>query len=257
VVVQDLRYFNGIGFANSQHGIGGPHLFSAFNLQTVAADNQPWDKVADGSGAFTMDLEAHATGGGYVRDGARANSGALLLFSDRQAGSNRPNWGADVNVQYANLNNQTRGIEIDLVNAGNTDDPGDGTVGVGEQIIASGNAGTKAGVGLMINGSNTTFQTDAILTSYSKIGLHLASSAAKTADIAISSSDESPTIPAIILTSSSLANAQFTLFDDGSLRGNKISATSLTAKNGFTGTKKAGSCVLTIQSGIITNVTGC
>jgi len=204
-----------------------------------------------------MDLEAHATAGGFSGNGARANSGALLLFSDRRPESNRPNWGADVNVQYSNLNNQTRGIEIDLVNAGNIDDPGDGTVGVGEQIIASGNTGTKAGVGLMINGSNTTFQTDAVLTSYSKIGLHLSSSASKTADIAISSSDESPTIPAIVLTSSSLASAQFTLFDDGSLRGNKISATSLTAKNGFTGTKKAGSCVFTIQSGIIINVTGC
>jgi hypothetical protein len=37
----------------------------------------------------------------------------------------------------------------------------------------------------------------------------------------------------------------------------QISASSVVAANGFTGTKTAGACHLTIVSGIVTNITGC
>ena len=268
VVLKDLRFFHGVGFAMGSNEVGAPHLFSAFNFQTFQAGNQSWDKVGDGSGTFTMDLEAHAVGGGFAHDATRANSGALLLYSERTGGS-RPNWGVDINTQYSNLNNTSYAIEVDEVNNSDADDPGDGTVGDGIQLIASSNTGKKTGVGLFISGSNTQWQNGIDVVSYANTGLLLTSSRSKVSDIRIGLPDADPKKASIVLTTSTIANAQAAIFDDGSAKfnhltsrgnvsvGGGLAAKSVTAANGFTGTKKAGPCVFHIEHGIIIDVTGC
>jgi hypothetical protein len=162
-VVIDKRYVNGNGFAENVT----PNLRSMYLAMSYSgSDRGSWEQTSN-SGTFTMDLESIAVAGGKAHDQTQANSGALLLFATRKDG-NRPIWGADLNFQYHNNNNSAYGLEIDSVNQGTEDDPGDGTVGTGLMIIASGPK--RNGVGIIVQGSDAKFTMGQSIRSYSLIG---------------------------------------------------------------------------------------
>lgn len=178
-MIEDQRYTSGVGFAN--HGVGGPDLHSAKTDITFHGTNLAFENNTNGSGTFTMDLESYAYAGGTTNDQTSANAGALLLYSDRTAGS-RPIWGVDINTQYSNLNNSAYAIEIDEVNNSGTDsgvNVGDGIV-----IIASGN--NRSGAAVFIQGSSTQWDTGILVDSYHRIGLEFnTNDATRVADIYI------------------------------------------------------------------------
>jgi hypothetical protein len=160
---------------------------------------------------------------------------------------------------YVNQNAGNVGIEIDDLNGSGTD-ANVGVVGNGIAMIAAG--ANKSGIGLTVQGSGSgQWQRGALLQNYAQFGLSLSTTTARASDLSIQppADDSGGTYGYEISAANQAATAIVWSIDDvGNLNtAGNVTAASVTAGNGFTGTKTAGSCTFTIMAGIITNVTGC
>lgn len=227
VSIEDNRFSNGIGgFAN---GVPDFHFYHQYLVN--AQGLQAWETLVGttNSGPWALDLETIATDVApqpTAHDGIHGNTGGLAIFSHR-LGGNRGLWGANINIQYDNFTNVADGLEIDLGNNSTVaDDPGDGSAGIALNLIGGTNTNRRSGIAILIGNvatqSNSGFVTAIGVNAYRDIGINLASSSTKLADISIALPDSLATKTAISVSSSTIANAQFAVFDDGSVRGTNI-----------------------------------
>ncbi len=231
IVVKDFRGLNAVSIA-----YGGNPVVGLNSLLSVQNSNLPNDS-APFSGEFTLVVDSEAFGGGTPGNPCCAGSGALLAHSTRYAGS-RPTWAFNPNFSYYNNNNTATGIEIDSGNNGTVDDPGDGTVGVGESILAS---GLKAnGVALVIQNSGSPtarWQNGVFLSAYNNIGLRIDGShspATRQADILVIPATASYVNCALAVSGSNCAGALFAIHDDGSITTQRgINAQTSSSLNGI------------------------
>lgn len=233
ISIEDQRFYNGIGgFGN---GVPDFHYYHQYLVN--AAGLQAWEQLVGttNSGPWALDLETIATAGGVQptpHDGVHGNTGGLTVFNQR-TGGNRGIWGININTQYSNFTNVANGLEIDLNNNNSSDDPGDGTAGIALNLVGGTNTSMRSGVAILIGNvasqTNSGFITGIGVNAYKNIGMSLASSTTKLADISITLPDADPTKTAIAVTSSTIANAQFHVFDDGSLIANNIRGQNLRA----------------------------
>lgn len=223
ISIEDQRYSNGLGFANN--AVPDFHYYHQYIV--YAQGLQPWEQLpgTNNSGPWGLDIETTATDEGTQpdpHDGIHGNTGGLTIYANR-LGGNRGLWGENINVQYANFSNVANGMEIDLSNNNPTnDDPGDGSAGIALNIIGGSATGKRSGVAILIGnvasqGPTTGFVTGIGVNAYSQFGINLASNSAKVADISIGLPDADPAKVAIAVSSSSIANSQFAVFDDGSV----------------------------------------
>lgn len=221
ISIEDQRFYNGTGFALN----GNPDFHFYHQYLVNAKGLQSWETLPGtlNSGPWGLDIEAVADGTlpqPAAHDGVIGNVGGLIIFAQRNGG-NRALWGQNINVQYSNFNNVVNGLEIDLGNNSGADDPGDGSAGIALQLIGGTNTSMRSGVGLLIGNvasqTNSGFITAIGVNAYKNLGINLASSSTKLADISIALPDADPTKTAISVSSSTIANAQFHVFDDGSV----------------------------------------
>ncbi|WP_213807736.1 hypothetical protein [Granulicella sp. dw_53] len=256
VSIEDQRFYNGAGGFNN--GVPDFHYFHQYIVNAAAL--QSWETLSGttNSGPWALDLESLATDGGTAHDGIHGNTGGLTISSHR-TGGNRALWGENINIQYDNFNNVADGLEIDLGNNNSTDDPGDGTAGIALNLVGGSNTGKYSGVGILIGnvgsqGPNTGFVTAIGVNAYRDYGLNLQSRTSKTADILIGLPDADPAKVAIAVTSSSVSNAQFAVFDNGDLRAAKgqfnTSLTALTLQIGGGATISTSDSI--VQAGFLT-----
>lgn len=233
ISIEDLRFFNGVGFASNV--VPDFHYYHQYRL--TAGANQVWELKPGtlNSGPWLMDLEAVASDGGFDHDGVHSNTGGMMIFTSRTGGS-RPTWGLNINSQYSNLTNHIDALEIDLLNNSGTDDPGDGTVGIGINLVADSVTRNFVGPGILLgNSSNGGGWTTGIgINAYRDFGIRLSSSLTKQADIAISVPDAGTSKQSIYVTSSTPAAAQFAVYDSGDLVAQATRVLSLSAISGLT-----------------------
>jgi hypothetical protein len=133
VLLDDRRGTNSQGFASGS----APGLKAHVQYNIALGADLPFEEDEGGSGRAAFNAEVSAYDGGHPGDAGKANAVAALLYAERIGGS-RPIWGQNINFQYSNQKNQAYGLEIDSVNNSGADDPGSGSIGAGEVIIASG-----------------------------------------------------------------------------------------------------------------------
>lgn len=227
VSVEDQRFFGGNGFALN----GNPDFHFYHQYLVNAKGLQAWETLPGtlNSGPWGVDIEAVSDGTApqpTAHDGVHGNVGGLIIFAQRQTGSNRAMWGQNINVQYANFTNVMDGLEIDLNNNASADDPGDGTAGIALNLIGGTNTSSRSGVAILVGNvasqTNSGFTTGIGINAVRDIAVNIASTSSKLADIFVSLPDSSAAKTAIAVSSSTIANAQFTVMDSGDVVAQKI-----------------------------------
>lgn len=258
VTLIDQRGINSQGFAVGT----APGLRSVIQYNMYRGTDLAYEEDESGTGTFTADFEASAYSGGHAGDGGKANSGALLVFSNRTAG-NRPIWGEDLNIQCFNLTNLCTGFEVDVVNNSGIDDTGATMQGV---LIIASNSGTggNLGTGLTVQGSGAAWKFGAVIASYNTAGLQMIPGHSRNSDISFVPPADDTNIEIVGRNAANSANV-WTINDVGSLTttGNIVGAIfaptawvdsplyKAGGTSGFTGTC-APTTTATVKGGIIT-----
>lgn len=225
VTLVDQRTFNSQGFAQQTAIDLRPYV----QWSMYRGTDYSFEEDEAGSGTFTGDFEARAYAGGHTGDGGRANSGALLLYSDRTAGS-RPIWGMDMNMQCSNLLNLCTGLELDVVNNSGTNDSGATMQGFLD-ICSSNTPGTNCGTGLTVQGSNSLWKFGEVLESYSAVGLQMIPTAGRNADISIQPPADDNNIEMLGRNAANTSNT-WSIDDSGNFNGSSFNGRTVSGSTG-------------------------